>query len=204
MSPAATPRFSSLSPDQNDQGHASSGSRWSSASIEREAALRAFLDAVLHRRVALLSRGEAHRLGQLRPVAEILELERLQVVLERLHEPFRRLDLAEFALDDAEGGAEAVACRPDGRPCPRRRCRRPTIRGSASDPSRRRRRACAARRRSARPDLQLVRGGDGGLVHRQLTAFFTSALILASSAAVSFFSARRPATWSLRRGSRCR
>src|SRR4029453_18497853 len=52
-----------------------------------EAALRSLLDAVLHRRVALLGRLEAHRLGQLRPVAQIFELERLQVVLERLHEP---------------------------------------------------------------------------------------------------------------------
>src|SRR5205085_11519884 len=74
----------------------------------REAALRSFLDAVLHRRVALLGRREAHRLRQLRPVAQILELERLQVVLERLHEPLGRVDLAELALDDAEGGAEAV------------------------------------------------------------------------------------------------
>ena len=41
-------------------------------------------------------------------------------------------------------------CRRDGRPSPRRRCRRPTIRGSAPDPSRRRRRASAVRRRSAR------------------------------------------------------
>src|SRR5437667_435230 len=74
----------------------------------REAALRSFLDAVLHGRVALLGRIEAHRLRQLRPVAEILELERLQVVLERLHESLGWLDLAELALNGAEGGLEAV------------------------------------------------------------------------------------------------
>jgi hypothetical protein len=43
----------------------------------REAALRTLLDAVLHRRVALLGRGKAHGLRQLRPLTEILELERL-------------------------------------------------------------------------------------------------------------------------------
>src|SRR5260370_14944828 len=74
----------------------------------REAALRSLIDAVLHRRVALPGRSEAHRLRQLRPVAEVLELERLQVVLERLHEPLGHVDLAELALDDAVGGAEAV------------------------------------------------------------------------------------------------
>jgi hypothetical protein len=37
-------------------------------------------------------------------------------------------------------------------------------------------------------DLELVRGGDRCLVH-QPTAFFTSALIFFSSAAVSFVSA---------------
>src|SRR5437660_7911389 len=73
-----------------------------------EPRLRALLDAVLHRRVALLGRLEAHRLRQLRLLAEILELERLQVVLERLHEALGGLDLAELALDDAVGGAEAV------------------------------------------------------------------------------------------------
>src|SRR5262245_10618356 len=66
-----------------------------------EARLRALLDAVLHRRVPLLGRLEAHRLRELRLLPEILELERLQVVLERLHEPLRGLDLAELALDDA-------------------------------------------------------------------------------------------------------
>src|SRR5437762_12639032 len=74
----------------------------------REAALRTLLDAVLHRRVAFLGRSEAHRLRQLRPVAKILELERLQVVLERLHEALGLVDLAELALDDAVGGTEAV------------------------------------------------------------------------------------------------
>ena len=40
------------------------------------------------------------------------------------------------------------------------------------------------------PDLELARGGDGGLVHRQLTACLTSFAILASSAFVSFVSAK--------------
>src|SRR6187431_635239 len=74
----------------------------------REAALRALLDAVLHRRVTLFGGLEAHRLRQLRLVAEILELERLQMVLECLHETLGRLDLAKLALDDAEGGLETV------------------------------------------------------------------------------------------------
>src|ERR687887_346417 len=132
----------------------------------RKAALRSFLDAVLHRRVALLGRSEAHRLRQLRPLAEILELERLQVVLERLHETLGWLDLAELALDDAEGGSEPVGAagtdvhllddgavapplgdqlriRPDGEDV-RARC--------VEDP--------------LDADLELVRGGDGGGVHR--------------------------------------
>src|SRR4051812_15447884 len=80
----------------------------------REARLRALLDAVLHRRVALLGRLEEHGLRQLRLLAEILELERLQVVLERLHEALGWLDLAELALDEAVGRAEAVvAAGPD-------------------------------------------------------------------------------------------
>ena len=131
-----------------------------------EAALRAFLDAVLHRRVALLGRLEAHRLRQLRPLAEILELERLQVVLERLHEPRGRVDLAELALDDAVGGAEAVRAAgtdvhllddravapplgdqlrvgPDGEDVLARRVEDPLD-----------------------ADLELVRGGDGRGVHR--------------------------------------
>src|SRR5436190_7790407 len=74
----------------------------------REALLGAFLDAVLHGGVPLLGRLEAHRLRQLRLFAEILELERLQVVLERLHEALGWVDLAELALDDAEGGLEPV------------------------------------------------------------------------------------------------
>src|SRR5436305_8369950 len=73
-----------------------------------EPRLRALLDAVLHRRVPLLGRLEAHRLRQLRLLAEVLELERLQVVLERLHEALGRLDLAELAFDEAEVRAEAV------------------------------------------------------------------------------------------------
>src|SRR5438552_842477 len=74
----------------------------------REARLRALFDAVLHRSVPLLGRLEAHRLRQLRLLTEILELERLQVVLERLHEALGWLDLAEHALDVAEGGSEPV------------------------------------------------------------------------------------------------
>src|SRR3989440_12694200 len=73
-----------------------------------EARLRALLDAVLHRGVALLGRLEAHRLRQLRLLTEILELERLQVVLERLHEALGWLNLAGLALDDSEGGFEPV------------------------------------------------------------------------------------------------
>src|SRR5690242_14701891 len=79
------------------RGSSPSGERLEHRVDPREAALRTLLDAVLHGRVAFLGRGEAHGLGQLRPlVAEILELERLQVVLERLDEPLRRLDLAEL------------------------------------------------------------------------------------------------------------
>src|SRR5918995_2414754 len=73
-----------------------------------EARLCALLDAVLHRGVPLLGRLETHRLRQLRLLTEILELERLQVVLERLDETLGGLDLAELALDDAEGRAEPV------------------------------------------------------------------------------------------------
>src|SRR2546423_6545043 len=73
-----------------------------------EARRRALLDAVLHRGVALLGRLEVHRLRQLRLFTEILELERLQMILERLHEARGWLDLAELALDEAVGGAEAV------------------------------------------------------------------------------------------------
>src|SRR5690349_13917080 len=73
-----------------------------------EALLRALFDAVLHRRVSLLGRLEAHRLRQLRLLAEIFELERLQVVLERLHQPLGRLDFLELALDGTEGRLEPV------------------------------------------------------------------------------------------------
>ena len=132
----------------------------------RETLLRALLDAVLHGGVALLGRLEAHRLRQLRLPAEILELERLQVVLERLHEPLGRLDLAKLALDEAVRGAEAVAAagpdvhllddgavappfgdqlriRPDGVDVRTRRVEDPLD-----------------------ADLELVRGGDGGGAHR--------------------------------------
>src|SRR4051794_28692593 len=74
-----------------------------------EAALRTFLDAVVHRRVALFGRREEHCLRQLRLLAEVFELERLQMVLESLHEPLGRIDLAELALDDTVRRLEAVA-----------------------------------------------------------------------------------------------
>src|SRR5438445_5944302 len=155
----------------------------------REAALRSVLDAVLHRRVALLGRSEAHRLRQLRPVAQILELERLQVVLERLHEPLGRVDLAELALDAAVGGAEAVGAAGTDVHLLDDRALAPPFRdqlrvGPDGEDVRAR---CVEDPLDA--DLELVRGGDGGLVH-QPTAFFTSALILASSAAVNFVSAK--------------
>src|SRR5207302_5684554 len=73
-----------------------------------EPRLRTLLDAVLHRHVPLLGGVEAHRLGQLRLLTEILELERLQMVLERLHEARGWLDLTELALDDAHAGPESV------------------------------------------------------------------------------------------------
>src|SRR5919109_2968561 len=156
----------------------------------REAALRALLDAVLHRRVALLGRLEAHRLGQLRLLTKILELQRLQVILERLHEALGWVDLMELALDDAVRSAEPPAAagadvhllddravappfgdqlriRPDGE----------NVRaGRVEDP--------------LDPDLELVRSGDHGLVHRQLTACLRSFAILASSALVSFVKAK--------------
>src|SRR5205814_7237869 len=131
----------------------------------REARLRALLDAVLHGGVPLLGRLEAHRLGQLRPLAEILELERLQVVLERLHEALGWLDLAELALDDAEGGSEPVGTAgtdvhllDDGAVAP------PfgdqlRIRPDGVDVCTR----CVEDPLDA--DLELVRGGDGG-AHR--------------------------------------
>src|SRR5439155_18108247 len=153
----------------------------------REAPLRTLLDAVLHAGVALLGRLEAHRLGQLRLLTEILELERLQVVLERLHDAGGWLDLAELALDDAERGSEPVdaagsdvhllddcaVAPPFGdqpRVCPdgidvRARC--------VEDP--------------LDADLELVRGGYHGLVHRQLTSCSRRLAILVSSALFSFF-----------------
>src|SRR5439155_13510087 len=132
----------------------------------REAPLRTLLDAVLHAGVALLGRLEAHRLGQLRLLAEILELERLQVVLERLHEALGWLDLAEFALDRAEGGLEPVGAPgtdvhllDDGAVAP------PfgdqlRIRPDGEDVLAR----CVEDALDA--DLELVRAGDGGGVHR--------------------------------------
>src|ERR1700686_2562866 len=131
----------------------------------REAALRSFLDAVLHRGVALLGRSEAHRLRQLRPVAQILELERLQVVLERLHEPLRRIDLAELALDDAKGGAEAVRAAGTDVHLLDDRAVAPPFRdqlrvGPDGEDVRAR-----GVEDPLDADLELVRLGDGGLVH---------------------------------------
>src|SRR5215211_1385775 len=131
-----------------------------------EAGLGAFLDAVLHRGVPLLCRLEAHRLRQLRLLAEILELERLQVVLERLHEALGWIDLAELALDGAEGRSEPVGAAgmnvhllDDGAVAP------PfgdqlRIRPHGED---------VRPRRVEDPldaDLELVRGGDRGRAHR--------------------------------------
>src|SRR5207253_1507579 len=132
----------------------------------REAALRSFLDAVLHRGVPLFGRLEAHRLRQLRPVAQILELERLQVVLERLHEPLGCVDLAELALDDAEGGAEAVRAAGTNVHLLDDRAVAPPFRdqlrvGPDGEDVRAR---CVEDPLDA--DLELVRGGDGGGVHR--------------------------------------
>ena len=66
-------------------------------------------NAVLQRHVALLGCLEAHGLRELGLLAEVFELECLHVVLEGLHEPCRRLDLAELSLDDAVAGLEPVA-----------------------------------------------------------------------------------------------
>src|SRR5207249_3614450 len=125
----------------------------------------------------------------LRLLAEILELERLQVVLERLHEALGRIDLAELALDGAVRGPEAVGpAGPDIHLLDDRAVAPPfgdqlRIRPDRED--------VRARRVEdpLDPDLELVRGDDGGLLD-QPTAFFTSAPILASSAAVTFVSAK--------------
>src|SRR5439155_13915479 len=170
----------------------------------REAALCSFLDAVLHCRVALLGRSEAHRLRQLRLLAEILELERLQVVLERLHEALGGLDLAELALDDAVGGAEAVRAagtnvhllddravappfrdqlriRPDGEDVRLRRVEDPLD-----------------------TDLELVRGGDGGVVHLSAPPSSRARGSWPRRLRSTSAARRRPATWSLGRALRCR
>ena len=151
----------------------------------REARLRALFDAVLHGRVPLFGGCEAHRLRQLRLVTQILELERLQVILEGLHEALWRLNLPKLALDDPVCSAEPpdaartdvhllddravspplgdqLGVRPDGEDVGARRVEDPLD-----------------------PDLELVRRGDGGFARRQLTALFTSLRIFASSAAVS-------------------
>ena len=133
---------------------------------------------------------EVHRLRQLRLLTEILELERLQVVLERLHEALGRLDLAELALDHAEGGSEPVGAAgtnvhllDDGSVAP------PfgdqlRIRPDGVDVCAR----CVEDPLDA--DLELVRSGNRGLVHLQLTACLRSFVILASSALVSLVNAK--------------
>src|SRR5438270_13629202 len=170
----------------------------------RKALLGALFDAVLHRSVPLLGRLEAHRLRQLRLLTEILELERLQVVLERLHEAFGWLDLAELALDGAEGGLEPVGTAgtnvhllDDGAVTP------PfgdqlRIRPDGVDVCAR----CVEDPLDA--NLEFVRCGDGGLVHLSpppsSRARGSSPRRLRSASSAR----RRPATWSLRRGSPCR
>ena len=81
-------------------------------------------------------------------------------------------------------------CRRDGRPSPRRPCRRPTIpdqlRVGPDGEDVRGRRV----KDPLDADLELVRGGNRGLVHRQLTACLRSFAILASSALVSFVNAK--------------
>ena len=164
-------------------------------------ALCAFLDAVLHRRVTLLGRGEAHRLRQLRLLAEILELESLQVILERLHEPHRRFDLAKLALDDAERSAEAVRTARtnvhllDDRAVPPPLRDQLRIRPDGED--------VRARRveDSLDPDLELARGGDGRVA--SLSSPPSSRAQRSSSRLRRSASSarRRSATWRLRRGS---
>src|SRR5919199_3170538 len=132
----------------------------------RKAGLRALLDAVLHRRVALLGRREAHRLRQLRLPTEIFELERLQVVLEGLHEALGRLDLAKLPLDGTERRSESVAAaRTDVHLLDDRAVAPPFGDQLRIRPDREDVRA----RRVEDPldsDLELVRGGDGGGSHR--------------------------------------
>src|SRR4051794_34713948 len=132
----------------------------------REAGLRTLLDAVLHRHVALLGRLEAHRLRQLRLLAEILELERLEVVLERLDEPLGRVHLLELALDDPAGRLEAVvAAGADVHLLDDRAVAPPFGDQLRVGPDRedvRSRRIEDA----LDTDLELVGGGDGGGVHR--------------------------------------
>src|ERR671918_206774 len=132
----------------------------------REAGLRTLLDAVLHGGVTLVGRLEAHCLRQLRLLAEVLELEGLEMVLKGLDEPLGRVDFAELALDDAEGCLEPIgAAGPDvhlldnGAVAPpfwdqvRIRPDRVDVRAwCVEDP--------------LDADLELVRGGDGCGIHR--------------------------------------
>src|SRR3954447_17227199 len=153
----------------------------------RDAPLRTLLAALLRGRVALLGRLEAHRLRQLRLLAELLELERLQMVLERLHEARGRLDLAELSLDDAVRGAEPVgAAGADVHLLDDRAVAPPLGDQLRIGPDG----VDVLARRVEDPfdaDLELARSGDRG-VH-QLTAFCTSVAIFVSSARVSFRSA---------------
>src|SRR6185437_13861193 len=136
------------------------------------------------RGVALLGRGEAHRLRQLRLLTEILELERLKVVLERLHEPLRWLDLAELALDETEVRAEAVCAAGANVHLLDDRAVAPPL----GDQLRIRPDGVDVRARrvedSFDPDLELAGLRHRGLVHER-TAFFTSVVIFASSDFVS-------------------
>src|SRR5207249_7569591 len=135
----------------------------------------------------------------LRLLAEILELERLQVVLERLHEALGRIDLAELALDGAVRGPEAVGpAGPDVHLLDDRAVAPPFGDQLRVGPDGEDVRA----RRVEDPldaDLELVRGGDGGLVHlssppsSRARGSWSRRLRSTSSAR------RRPATWSRRR-----